>query len=154
MMYLWLKYIHIMSATILFGTGIGTASVMLYGHFTQNIPAMAVINQYVVKCDWLFTGISGILQPISGLGMVFLGKYSLKTPWILGSILAYIITMACWFIVVYLQIKIKNITLYAAKTNRPLPVSYYNYFKWWFIFGCPALISLMLIFYWMVMKSL
>jgi uncharacterized membrane protein len=152
MLYLWLKYIHILSSTLLFGTGIGTACVMLYGHYTQNINAMAVINDYVVKVDWLFTGSSGFIQPLTGLWMVYLAGYPLKSLWLLGSIIGYLFTAICWFIVVYLQIKIRNITTQAAERNTALPPDYYYYFKWWFFLGCPAFLTLLIVFYLMVMK--
>lgn len=152
MLYLWLKYIHILSSTILFGTGIGTACVMMYGHYTKNINAMAVINQYVVRVDWLFTGTSGFLQPLTGLWMVYLMGYPLTSLWLLGSMIGYLITAICWFIVVYLQIKIRNITIHAALNNTALPPQYYLYFKYWFILGWPAFISLLIVFYLMVMK--
>lgn len=152
MLYLWLKYIHILSSTILFGTGIGTACVMLYGHYTQKISAMAVINDYVVKVDWLFTGISGFIQPLTGFWMVYLLGYPLNSLWLIGSILGYSFTALCWFVVVYLQVKIRDITIAAAQENTPLPPAYYRYFKWWFFLGWPAFISLLGVFYLMVMK--
>ncbi|KTC99415.1 DUF2269 family protein [Legionella erythra] len=154
MLYFWLKYIHVLSSTILFGTGLGTASVMLYGHYTRNIPLMACINQYVVWVDWLFTGSSGFIQVVTGLWMVYLAGYSFTLFWIWGAIIGYTVTAICWFIVVYLQIKIKNITLEAARTSQPLPLSYYRYFKWWFVLGWPAFISLLIVFYLMVMKPI
>ncbi|TAL59065.1 MAG: DUF2269 domain-containing protein [Legionella sp.] len=152
MLYLWLKYIHILSSTILFGTGLGTASVMLYGHWTKNIKAMAVINQYVVFVDWIFTGTSGIVQPITGLWMVYIAGFPLTALWLWGSIVGYTITALCWFIVVYLQIKIRDITVYCAAEGKELPTQYYTYFKWWFAFGWPAFVSLLLVFYFMTMK--
>ena len=154
MLYLWLKYLHILSSTVLFGTGIGTACVMLYGHYTQNVNAMAVINNYVVKVDWLFTGFSGFLQPVTGFWMVYLIGYPLKSLWLIGSIIGYIITAACWFVVVFLQIKIRNITTQAAQRNVALPAEYYFYFKWWFFLGLPAFLSLLIVFYLMVVKPL
>lgn len=152
MFYLWLKYIHVLSSTILFGTGIGTACVMLYGHYKKDIHAMAVINNYVVLGDWLFTGTSGVIQPLTGFWMVYLVGYPLKSLWLIGSIIGYVIAAICWFIVVHLQIKIKNITVQAAHDNSPLPKEYYFYFKWWFVLGWPAFISLLIVFYLMVMK--
>ena len=130
MLYLWLKYIHILSSTILFGTGIGTACVMIYGHYSKNINAMAAINQYVVLVDWLFTGTSGILQLITGLWIVYLAGYSFTSLWLLGSIAGYIITASCWIPVVFLQIKIRDITCRAAATGNALSSEYYFYFKW------------------------
>ncbi|KTD47244.1 integral membrane protein [Legionella rubrilucens] len=152
MLYFWLKYIHVLSSTVLFGTGLGTASVMLYGHCTKNVSLMAGINQYVVWVDWLFTGSSGVIQVVTGLWMVYLAGYSFTLFWIWGAIIGYTVTAICWFIVVYLQIKIKNITVEAARANQALPPAYYRHFKWWFLLGWPAFISLLIVFYLMVMK--
>jgi uncharacterized membrane protein len=136
----------------LFGTGIGTACTMLYGHYTQNVNAMAVINNYVVKVDWLFTGGSGFIQLITGFWMAYLAGYSLNALWLLGSIIGYAITAFCWFIVVALQIKLRNLTVQAAQGGTDLPPEYYFYFKWWFFLGWPAFISLLIVFYLMVVK--
>ncbi|KTD78397.1 DUF2269 family protein [Legionella waltersii] len=152
MAYLWLKLVHIISSTILFGTGLGTATVMLYGYYSNNISAMAIINRYVVIVDWIFTGTSGAIQPISGLLMVYIAGYPLGSLWILGSILGYLIAAICWFVVVYLQIKLRDLSMVAVQTDSELPEMYHVYFKWWFILGWPAFISLIVVFYLMVMK--
>lgn len=152
MLYLWLKYIHILSSTILFGTGLGTACVLLYGHYTKNISTITVCNQYVVLVDWLFTGTSGFLQALTGFWMIYLAGYSFKYLWIWGAIVGYILTACCWFPVVYFQIKLRDIALNAAKNNTPLPAEYFYYFHWWFILGWPAFLSLLIVFYFMVMK--
>jgi uncharacterized membrane protein len=152
MAYLWLKLIHVISSTILFGTGLGTATVMLYGYYCQNISAMAVINRYVVLVDWIFTGTSGFIQPISGLLLVYIAGYPLHSLWIIGSLIAYSIAAVCWFVVVYLQIKLRDLSELACQKNSELPEIYHVYFKWWFILGWPAFISLIVVFYLMVMK--
>lgn len=152
MLYLWLKLIHILSSTILFGTGIGTAAVMLYGHRQSNIAAKAVINQYVVFVDHIFTGTSGLVQPITGLLMLHITGLSLLTPWIFLSIIGYLIAAACWFPVVYFQIKIRDITVAAAANKTKLPKEYDYYFKRWFVLGWPAFFSLIGVFYLMTMK--
>lgn len=152
MLYFWLKYIHIISATILFGTGIGTATVMLYGHLRKDIQAMAILNQYVVFVDWRFTGISGIIQPITGVWMAYLVGYSFTSFWLLGSIIGYLITACCWFPVVYIQIKISNMTTKAAMKRSDLPLAYAYYFKLWVTLGFIAFTTLMIVFYLMIMK--
>lgn len=153
MLYLWLKYIHVVSSTLLFGTGIGTASVMLYGHLSQNPAAMAIINRYVVLVDWIYTGSSGIIQPLTGLWMIYLAGYSWKLLWVYGSILGYMIAAACWFPVVYYQIQIRNITVTVYESQSDLPLIYYQYFKKWIILGFIAFTSLICVFYLMVMKT-
>ncbi len=152
MLYLWLKFIHVISSTILFGTGIGTACTMLYGHNTKNVKVIAATTRYVVLADWVFTGTSGFIQPITGLWMVYLVGYSWTSLWVMGSIIGYLIAACCWFPVVYLQIKMRNLATAADLNESPLPAAYYRYFKYWFYLGWPAFISLIVVFYLMTNK--
>lgn len=152
MLYFWLKFIHVLSSTILFGTGIGTACTMLYGHQTKNVKVIAATTRYVVLADWIFTGTSGFIQPLTGLWMVYLVGYPWTSLWIMGSIIGYLIAACCWFPVVYLQIKMRDFALDADQNNNPLPPIYYRYFKYWFYLGWPAFISLIIVFYLMTNK--
>lgn len=152
MLYLWLKFIHVLSSTVLFGTGIGTACTMLYGHHTKNTQVIVATTRYVVLADWIFTGTSGLIQPITGLWMVHLVGYSWTSLWVIGSIIGYLIAACCWFPVVYLQIKMRDAALIADQRNTPLPPIYFRYFKYWFYLGWPAFISLILVFYLMTNK--
>ncbi|HAT1770702.1 TPA: DUF2269 domain-containing protein [Legionella pneumophila] len=152
MLYFYLKFIHILSSTILFGTGIGTASVMVYGHRTKNPIVIAAISKYVVFADWIFTGTSGIVQPLTGFAMVYLAGFSWTSFWILGSILGYVIAACCWFPVVYLQIRIRDLAIESIKNNTTLPNEYHRYFLYWFILGWPAFLSLIGVFYLMTNK--
>lgn len=151
-LYLWLKFIHVVSSTILFGTGIGTACVMVYGHNTKKVNIIAAISRYVVFADWLFTTPSAIIQLVTGLVMVYLVGYSFAAFWIWGSIVGYFIAAFCWFPVVYLQIKMRNFAIQADETNAFLPEQYYRYYKIWFCLGWPAFISLLIVFYLMTNK--
>lgn len=152
MLYLYLKFIHIVSSTILFGTGIGTASNLFLAHRTKDISLIAATTRYVVVADWIFTGTSGIVQAITGLWMVFLVGYSLTSLWILGSIIGYCIAALCWFPVVYLQIKMRDMAVLAHKSGTTLPPLYYRYYHIWFWLGWPAFISLIVVFYLMSNK--
>lgn len=154
MPYLWLKFIHVISSTILFGTGIGTACVMVYGHTTRDTHIIAAITRYVVLADWFFTTTSAVIQFITGLGLVYLAGYSFTLLWVWGSIAGYTIAAFCLFPVVFLQIKLRDLAIEAAKKNTALSALYYRYFKYWFYLGCPAFISLILVFYLMTNKPL
>jgi uncharacterized membrane protein len=152
MLYLWLKLIHILSSTILFGTGIGTASVMLYAHRTRDVKVIAEVSSYVVLADWIFTATSGVIQPITGLWIVYLVGYSFTNLWVWGAILGYLIAAFCWFPVVYLQMKMRDFAIKAQLENKKLPSIYYRYFRYWFVLGWPAFISLLMVFYLMTAK--
>lgn len=152
MLYLWLKLIHIISSTILFGTGIGTASTMLYGYLTKDTKIIAAITRYVVLADWMFTATSGVLQFFTGLSLVLVAGYSFSNFWIWGAIIGYVIAGVCWFPVVYLQLKMRDMAAAATLHNTHLPDAFHRYFKIWFYLGWPAFISLMGVFYLMTVK--
>lgn len=152
MWYLWLKLIHILSSTVLFGTGIGTACVMMYGYFSRDTHVIASINRYVVLADWVFTAPSGVVQIVSGLSMVYLAGYPLTSLWIIGAIIGYTIAMCCWLPVVYLQIKMRDFAISADRSGTHLPQKFHTYFKYWFALGWPAFISLLIVFYLMTVK--
>ncbi|MBI2786370.1 MAG: DUF2269 domain-containing protein [Legionella longbeachae] len=152
MLYFWLKFIHVISSTILFGTGIGTACTMLYAHQTKNTQVIAATTRYVVLADWIFTGTSGFIQPLTGLWMVYLAGFSWTSLWVMGSIIGYLIAAFCWFPVVYLQIKMRDFAAEADQNNTPLAPIYFRYFKYWFYLGWPAFISLIIVFYLMTNK--
>lgn len=154
MFYLWVKLVHVISSTILFGTGIGTACTMLYGHNTRNIQVIAATTRYVVLADWIFTASSGFLQPVTGLWMVYLAGYPWQLLWVMGSIIGYLIAGFCWFPVVYLQIKMRDFAIAAERNKTALPPIYFRYFKYWFCLGWPTFISLIIVFYLMTNKPL
>lgn len=150
--YLLIKYLHILSSTILFGTGIGTACNMFFAHRTRDPYLIAMTSKYVVMADWVFTGTSGFLQPVTGLALAYVAGYSLTSVWLLGSIIGYLIAAVCWFPVVYLQIKMRDLALVAYQSQRELPAAYFRYYRYWFILGWPAFLSLLGVFYLMVTK--
>ncbi len=105
MLYAWIKILHIISASVLFGTGLGTAFYMFYVNFQNDVKLIAKATKEVVIADWFFTLTSGIVQAITGFLLVYLKGYSLLSPWVLGSILGYLIAGACWVPVVWLQMR-------------------------------------------------
>ena len=103
--YLTVKWLHILSSTVLFGTGLGSAFYMFFTNRTRDTRAIAVVVRRVVVADWLFTTPTGILQPVTGFYLVHLAGFDWWAPWILGSIALYLLAMFCWLPVVWLQIR-------------------------------------------------
>ncbi|PHQ78104.1 MAG: hypothetical protein COB66_09550 [Coxiella sp. (in: Bacteria)] len=152
MLYEWLKIVHVISAAILFGTGMGTAFYMFYVNFSQDIDLIANATKQVVFADWVFTGSAGVLQAITGFSMIALKGYSLKLPWIYGSIIGYLIAGACWLPVVWLQIRCAQLASNAAASQQPLPKRYHTYFRMWWLLGIPAFLALVGVYYLMTNK--
>ncbi|MGL4635768.1 MAG: DUF2269 family protein [Beijerinckiaceae bacterium] len=151
--YFWIvKWLHIVSSTILFGFGAGTAWYLWNAHLTRDPGIIASVGRMVIKADWIFTGTSGVVQPISGIALVYLGGYSLFEPWLLLTYLLYVLAFACWAPVVWLQIKAQKLAAVAHKTGEPLGAEYFKAMHFWFLLGWPAFIGLMVIFWLMTTK--
>ena len=69
--YLLLKWLHIISSVALVGVGFGSAFYLFYINRTRNITAIAEVSKLVVRADYWFTTPAVIIQPITGLAMVF-----------------------------------------------------------------------------------
>ncbi|MBV8094248.1 MAG: DUF2269 domain-containing protein [Acetobacteraceae bacterium] len=150
--YLWLKYIHIISATLLFGTGLGTAFHGWFAHTSRNLNAIVVVSRNVVWADWLFTAPAVIVQPLTGVAMALMAGFPFTSGWLILSLVLYVIVGGCWLPVVWLQIRMHQLARGALEINRPLPDLYFRYSRYWFILGWPAFLGVLGIFYLMIFK--
>lgn len=152
MEYIAVKWLHILSSTLLFGTGIGSAFYMLFVSLSRDVRAIAVVARYVVLADWVFTTPTIILQPLTGFYLMHLAGYPLTSAWILWSIVLYFVAGACWLPVVWLKIKMHGFAREAVRDNAALPATYWRYMRIWVLLGIPAFVSLVIVFYLMVAK--
>ncbi len=152
MEYVVVKWLHILSSTFLFGTGIGSAWYMLFATVSRDVRAIAVVAKYVVIADWLFTATTAVLQPLTGFYMIHLAGFPMDSAWIKWSIILYIIAGACWLPVVWLQIRQRDMAAEAVRTGTELPPLYWRYFRIWVALGIPAFIAFVVIFWLMVAK--
>jgi uncharacterized membrane protein len=152
MEYVLYKWLHILSSTLLFGTGIGSAWYLLFTVISRNVTAIAVVTRTVVIADWLFTGTTMIIQPASGFYLVHLAGYPLSSRWIMWSLALYLVALLCWLPVVWLQMRLRDLSAAAAATGTPLPPAFWRCFRWWVVLGVPAFFAFLGVFYLMVAK--
>lgn len=150
--YLIIKTLHILSSTVLFGTGAGIAFFMLRSHFTDNIHEKFYAARNTVLADYLFTAPAVVIQPLTGFWLVWQSGYDWMDLWLAITYVIYIIAGLCWLPVVWIQIQLKNMTAKAVETGEPLPPRYSKLFKIWFLLGWPAFIGLVAVFFLMVFK--
>jgi uncharacterized membrane protein len=147
------KWVHLVSSTILFGTGLGTALHMVLAHRSKDVRAIAVVTRNVVNVDWCCTLPSGIVQPASGAALIVLGGHDPTSGWLLAAYALYAIAAICWIIVVVLQRRMAQNAADAARAGKPfLPDRYYRDYRLWFLLGWPAFLGLIAVFGLMVFK--
>ncbi|WKB52086.1 DUF2269 family protein [Eleftheria terrae] len=152
MEYLVTKWLHILSSTFLFGTGVGSAFYLLFASLGRDTRAVAVVSALVVRADWLFTATTVVVQPLTGFYMMHLAGLPFSTGWIRWSLALYVVAIACWLPVVGLQIAMRRIAAGAAMRGEHLPARYYRLLKVWVVLGFPALFAFLGIFWLMVAK--
>lgn len=152
MLYLSIKYLHILSMVVLFGTGLGTAWYKWMADRQGNLTHIMVMNRHVVLADWMFTTPAIVLQPVSGMMLAWLLQIPLTTAWLALSLGLYLIAGLCWLPVVWLQIRMRDIALQAVQAHSPLPEQYWRYARYWFWLGVPAFLAMLGIVLLMVFK--
>jgi uncharacterized membrane protein len=154
MEYLIVKWLHILSSTLLFGTGLGSAYYMFFTSLTKDVRAIANVVRFVVIADWAFTTPTIILQPLTGLYLLHLMGYPLGSAWIKWSIVLYFVAGAAWLPVVWMQIKMRDMARSAAAGSAELPPRYWAYLRYWTALGVVAFFALIVVFYLMVAKPM
>ena len=150
--YPWIKWIHVLSGTVLFGTGLGTAFHLYATHLRGNVTAIAVAARNTTLADWLFIATSGVVQPVSGLLMIRIAGFGWLESWLVASYALYAIALGCWIPAVALQYRIRALAETASANETPLPPEYFAAMRLWFTLGWPAFLALVLVYALMVMK--
>src|SRR5687768_5829113 len=115
---------------------------MFFASRTHDPRIVAVVVKYVVIADYLFTTPSIILQPASGLWLVYRAGFDLSSRWLLWSIVLYLLAGACWLPVVWMQIRMRDMAREAAAAAAALPDRYWRFLKIWVALGIVAFFAL------------
>jgi uncharacterized membrane protein len=152
MEYIIIKWLHVLSSTILFGTGIGSAFYLFFASRGKDPRVLAFVIRHVVIADWVFTATTIVVQPATGIYLAHLANIPLETRWIFWSFVLYVIAGACWLPVVWMQLRMRDLARVACDTDGILPPRYWILFRCWVLLGIPAFLALALIFYLMIAK--
>ena len=106
-LYFVVKTLHVLSATVLFGTGAGIAFCMLDGHLGGVPAARRFAAATTVRADFLFTLPAVIVQPLSGAWLVRQGGFDWSDRWLVVTCALYLLAGACWLPVVAIQMRVK-----------------------------------------------
>ncbi|UQR63835.1 DUF2269 domain-containing protein [Bradyrhizobium sp. C-145] len=151
-LYFLVKFLHVLGAIVILGTGTGIAFFMLMAHRTNDAEFIARTAAVVVIADAIFTLSAVILQPVTGGLLMMLSATSLTERWLLASLGLYAVAGLFWVPVVFMQIEMRDLARKAAEQCNALPERYFVLFRRWFIFGFPGFGATMLILWLMIAK--
>jgi uncharacterized membrane protein len=154
MEYLTLKWLHVLSATVLAGGGLGSAFHLVWSSWRREPAAAAAAAHNVLRSDALLAAPAGVFQVASGLWLMHQLKLPLSTPWIMWSLTLYGAAFACWIPVLWLEVRMRRVAREAASTGAALPRRYWTSFAWWALLGLAGFAAIGVIFWLMVVKRL
>jgi uncharacterized membrane protein len=151
-LYLVVRIVHVLSAAVLFGTGLGTAFQMWAADRSADARTIALVAANVVRADLFFTTPAVVVQPLTGAVLIYLTGTNPLVPWLVLAYGLYGLTGACWLPVVWIQIRLRDLARTASVNNAALPVTYHNLMRVWFWLGWPAFSAVIAIFWLMVAR--
>jgi uncharacterized membrane protein len=154
MEYFIAKWLHILSSTLLFGTGLGSAYYMFFASLTRDPKVIVTVVKFVVIADWLFTTTTIIFQPLSGWYLLNLLGIPFTAKWIMWTFALYLLAGAAWLPVVWMQIKMRDMARAAVAANTALPERYWRFLRIWVALGVVAFVALTIVFWLMVAKPM
>ncbi len=152
MIYLVLKYLHVLGGTVILGTGSGIAFFMLMAHLSGDSFYVARTARTVVLADYIFTATAVVAQPVTGYLLAREVGYALTDGWIVASLVLYVVAGVFWLPVVWMQRRMRDLAEMAATKGMPLPAEYHRLFRLWFAFGFPGFGAVMAIVWLMIAK--
>ena len=152
--YVLVKAVHVISATVLFGTGIGIAFFFLMGMRSGDPAAAYFAARTTALADMVFTLTAGIVQPLSGFALIQLTGADPFAPWLLATYALYALALACWLPVVWLQLRIRDMWRARLEGTAIDEGLLRRRIRTWFALGWPAFAGLMVVFWLMIAKPL
>jgi uncharacterized membrane protein len=155
--YAFWKIAHIVSAAVIFGTGLGIAFYCWFGYRgalrSGEIAALRATLRLTVIADACFTAPAVVFQVISGLMLMRVLGWPLVSSWSLAVFGLFLFTGVCWLPVVAIQELLRREAVRAGSIAT-LPAQFHLWFRGWFALGVPAFAAVLAIYWLMVARPL
>mgnify|MGYP006194849341 FL=1 len=152
MLYLTLKYLHVIAAIFLFGFGMGSYLYLIAASRTANPDVIAQVARMVVRYDTWITTPAGCVQVITGYALVRVSGLSLLTDWVLSSLLVFACVAALWLPVLVLQKRLERLAVAAVAGGVALSEQFRVIYRAWFWMGVAGFFGMFVIVVMMVSK--
>ena len=146
-----IKFVHLLAAAAMFGTWLAVAVFMQLAHRSRNTAVVALTSRFAVSVELIVMIAAIALQPISGFALASaIGVSPFDEFWLELSLVLYGVVVAIWFVVLRIEIRIRNLTRQAALDAVPLSDAYHRLFRFYSVLVWPALGGMVVLFLLMV----
>ncbi len=149
------KWLHVIAAATLLGTGAGIAFFTWVGYVrcrrTRDLAGLRQILEITVIADWVFTVAAIVLQLGTGLWlMAILGVpwFTVWSAWVWGL---FLVAGACWVPIVIIQYRLRNAAR-LANAWADLGEEFQRQYRLWFALGIPAFAAVIALYGLMIVK--
>jgi uncharacterized membrane protein len=151
------KTAHVLSAAIIFGTGLGIAFFTWFGYRSAMRsgtlePLRSILRLTVIADAWL-TAPAVVFQAASGVFLMDAYGWPLLSAWSIAVWSLFAVAGACWLPVLLIQQELARASREAASVAA-LPPGFHRMFRWWFALGTVAFAAVIAIYWLMVAKPL
>jgi len=147
-----LRWLHLIGAAVLLGTGAGIAFFMVMAVRTRQAALIGHVAGVVVLADLVFTATAVIAQPVTGILLALALGWPLTEGWIVAALALYVLVGAFWLPVVWIQAQLRDIARACVVTGAPLPARFDRLYRIWFAFGFPAFFAVLAILWLMLTR--
>jgi uncharacterized membrane protein len=152
MLYLCLKYLHVIAAIFLFGFGMGSYLYLIAASRTANPQVIAHVARMVVRFDTWITTPAGFIQIITGYLLMRLSGLPMTTEWVLTSLIIFFCVGSLWLPVLVLQKRLYLMASCAVEAGSGLDDEYRSVYKKWLWMGVVGFVGMFVIVLMMVTK--
>jgi uncharacterized membrane protein len=150
--YVIVKWLHVLSSTVVFGTGVGSAWYFFVAARGRDPRIVAFVAHALVIADGLFTATTMVVQPATGLWLAHTARFPWSSRWLWWSVVLFAIAAVLWLRVVVLQLRMRALAREAVAQSTALSGEFARRFREWVALGFVALACFLAIFYLMVAK--
>ncbi len=154
---LLLKAAHVLSAAVIFGTGLGIAFFTWFGYRSAMragaLEALRSTLRLTVIADACLTAPAVVFQAVSGVELMQAQGWPFLSAWSLAVWGLFFLAGACWLPVLVIQARLARAAREAASTAALEP-GFHRTFRWWFALGTLAFAAVIAIYWLMVAKPL
>ena len=154
---LWLKAAHVLSAAIIFGTGLGIAFFTWFGYRGAMrdgaLEALRSTMRLTEIADACLTAPAVAFQAVSGVLLMNAYGWPHLSAWSVAVWSLFVVAGACWLPVLVIQAKLARAAREAASTAALGP-GFHRMFRWWFALGTAAFAAVIAIYWLMLAKPL
>lgn len=153
MLYLSVKTLHVLAATLFLGTGIGSAYYKFRADQSGDLRVVAWAQRAIVTGDLIFIVPAGVLLPATGLWMATDRGWPLTSGFVFWGLLGYAVAGVTWLPAAYLQLRMRRAADEALARGEALPEQFERDRRVWLALGFPSFIAAMTTVYVMVFHN-